>query len=90
MNMWGFSPNLFEQLDGLFKEFLTTHGRELKGECYIPLSVGELVRRKLASCTVLPTDSTWFGVTYREDKPVVQASIASLTASGAYPPALWS
>jgi hypothetical protein len=90
MNMWGFSPHLFEQLDGLFQEFLTAHGGELKGECYIPLSVGELVRRKLASCKVLPTDSTWFGVTYREDKPVVQASIAALTTGGAYPPALWS
>jgi len=90
MNMWGFSPHLFDQLGGLFEEFLTAHGAELKGECYIPLSVGELVRRKQASCKVLPTDSTWFGVTYREDKPVVQASIASLTNSGAYPPALWS
>ena len=90
MNMWGFSPHIFEQLSCLFEEFLTAHGRELKGECYIPLSVGELVRRKQASCKVLPTDSTWFGVTYREDKPVVQASIASLTSSGAYPPALWS
>jgi hypothetical protein len=90
MNMWGFSPHLFNQLGSLFEEFLTAHGRELKGECYIPLSVGELVKREQASCKVLPTDSTWFGVTYREDKPVVQASIASLTASGAYPPALWS
>lgn len=90
MNMWGFSPHLFDQLHVLFTEFLTTHGKELKGECYIPLSVGELVRRKQASCKVLPTDSTWFGVTYREDKPVVQASIAALTAHGAYPSSLWS
>lgn len=90
MNMWGFSPHIFHQLETLFKEFLAVNGRELKGECYIPLSVGDLVRRKLASCKVLPTDSTWFGVTYREDKPVVQASIAALTANGAYPGALWS
>jgi UTP-glucose-1-phosphate uridylyltransferase len=90
MNMWGFSPHLFDQLEVLFTEFLTQHGKELKGECYIPLSVGELVRRRQATCKVLPTDSTWFGVTYREDKPIVQASIAALTSSGAYPPALWS
>ncbi len=90
MNMWGFSPHLFDQIQVLFTEFLTAHGAELKGECYIPLSVGELVRRSEATCKVLPTDSTWFGVTYREDKPIVQASIAALTASGAYPPALWS
>jgi UTP-glucose-1-phosphate uridylyltransferase len=90
MNMWGFSPHIFDQLDGLFREFLTANGKELKGECYIPLSVGELVRRKQASCKVLPTDSTWFGVTYREDKPLVQASIASLTNRGAYPHSLWA
>jgi hypothetical protein len=90
MNMWGFSPHLFDQLQALFTEFLTVHGKELKGECYIPLSVGELVRRKQATCKVLPTDSTWFGVTYREDKPIVQASIAALTANGSYPPSLWS
>ena len=89
MNMWGFSPYLFSQLDHLFHEFLSAHGGELKSECYIPLSVGELVRRKEATCKVLPTSSTWFGVTYREDKPVVQSSIAALASAGQYPQKLW-
>ena len=89
MNMWGFSPHLFDQISGLFEEFLKTQGHELKSECYIPLSVGELVRRRAATCKVLPTTSTWFGVTYREDKPRVQASIAEMTAAGEYPNGLW-
>ncbi len=89
MNMWGFSPHLFIQLTGLFEEFLRDQGGQLKTECYIPLSVGELVRRHEATCKVLPTDSAWFGVTYREDKPRVQASIAAMTHSGEYPNGLW-
>lgn len=89
MNMWGFSPHLFAQIQGLFEEFLKTKGAELKSECYIPLSVGELVRRQQATCRVIPTTSSWFGVTYREDKPKVQASIAAMTAAGQYPDGLW-
>jgi choline kinase len=89
MNMWGFSPHLFGQINVLFEEFLTAQGSELKSECYIPLSVGELVRRTEATCKVIPTTSSWFGVTYREDKPKVQASIAAMTAAGEYPDGLW-
>ncbi len=89
MNMWGFSPHLFDQISGLFEEFLRAQGSEMKSECYIPLSVGELVRRSAATCKVLPTSSTWFGVTYREDKPRVQASIAAMTKAGDYPEGLW-
>jgi hypothetical protein len=89
MNMWGFSPRLFDQISGLFEEFLRAQGSEMKSECYIPLSVGELVRRNAASCKVLPTTSNWFGVTYREDKPRVQASIAEMTTAGEYPEGLW-
>lgn len=90
MNMWGFSPHIFTQLDTIFETFLKTQGTQLKSECYIPLSVGELVRDGKATCKVLPTVSSWFGVTYREDKPRVQASIATMTAAGDYPDGLWS
>ena len=90
MNMWGFSPYVFQQLGTLFEEFLQEHGKELKSECYIPLTVGQLIRRKLATCEVLRTDSTWFGVTYREDKPMVQESLAKLSEAGHYPKKLWA
>ena len=54
------------------------------------MDVGALIRDGRATCQVLRSDSAWFGVTYREDKPVVQASIARLVGEGAYPSALWT
>lgn len=90
MNMWGFTPRLFDHLDRVFREFLELWGREAKSECFIPLTVGQLVNEGTATCRVLRTDSSWFGVTYREDKEVVQASIANLIARGDYPSNLWA
>ena len=90
MNMWGFTPAIFAQLEADFRGFLAAKGSEMKSEAYIPMSVGALIRSGQATCQVLRSDSTWFGVTYREDKPIVQASIAQQVASGAYPASLWS
>ena len=89
MNMWGFTPRVFPQLEADFRAFLEAHGAELKGECYIPLSLGALVHSGQASCEVLPTTSTWFGATYAEDKAAVQASLRKLVAAGEYPASLW-
>ena len=90
MNMWGFTPSIFPQLETLFKKFLTEKGAELKSECYIPLSLGEIVKNGDGDCAVLRTSSSWFGVTYREDKPIVQASIQKLVNEGSYPSNLWA
>ena len=90
MNMWGFTPSIFPQLETLFKKFLTEKGQELKSECYIPLSLGEIVKSGEGDCAVLRTTSSWFGVTYREDKPIVQASIQKLVNDGSYPSNLWA
>lgn len=90
MNMWGFTPRLFDHLDRVFREFLEVSGGEAKSECFIPLTVGQLVNEGVATCRVLRTDSSWFGVTYREDKEVVQASIGGLIEHGDYPRSLWS
>lgn len=90
MNMWGFTPSIFPQLETLFKKFLTEKDQELKSECYIPLSLGEIVKNGDGDCAVLRTSSSWFGVTYREDKPVVQASIQKLVNEGSYPSNLWA
>ena len=89
MNMWGFTPRLFDHLDRIFREFLTTSATEAKSECFIPLTVGQLINEGAATCRVLRTDSSWFGVTYREDKEVVQRSIAELVQRGEYPSNLW-
>ena len=89
MNFWGFTPRIFPQLEAEFRGFLTAHGSELKSECYIPTTIGSLVNQGQATCEVLRTTSSWFGATYAEDKPVVQASLAALVKQGEYPASLW-
>ena len=90
MNFWGFTPALFPQLKVAFEKFLKTHGNELKSECYIPATVGELVTNGQAKCKVLRSPDSWFGVTYREDRPMVVESIRKLIAKGDYPEKLWA
>ena len=85
MNLWGFQPELFGELEDRFVKFLAARGTELKSEWYIPFVVDELIKEGKADCQVLPTDSSWFGVTYREDKPFVMAEIKKLVDAGEYP-----
>lgn len=89
MNMWGFLPDVFEKFTGEFEAFLRERGGEPKAEFYIPYAVSRLIDRGAARCRVLPTESDWFGVTYREDKPGVEASLRRLIAEGRYPERLW-
>ena len=90
MNMWGFTPELFPQLKNYFTAFLQKNGHELKSECYIPSAVNELLTARQARVKVLRTQDSWFGVTYREDRPRVVESIRRLIARGDYPETLWS
>ena len=85
MNCWGFTPKLFTELEDRFAKFLAARGTEMKSEWYIPFVVDELIKEGKADCKVLPTDSRWFGVTYREDKPYVVAEIKKLVDAGEYP-----
>jgi len=90
MNMWGFTPHIFDQLGERFESFMEKNATNPKSECFIPNTVGELVRAGQARVKVLHTNDSWFGVTYREDRPRVVESIRKLIASGAYPEKLWS
>jgi UTP-glucose-1-phosphate uridylyltransferase len=90
MNMWGFTPTLFEHLRGQFVEFLKKSGREEKSEFYIPAAVNELISAKRERVKVLPTPDSWFGVTYRKDRPRVIGSIQNLIVRGDYPKKLWA
>ena len=85
MNFWGFTPDYFADFEKHFAEFLESHGREMKSECYIPTVVDQWIRDGVADCSVLETSASWFGVTYPEDKPHVVASIAELIERGEYP-----
>jgi len=89
MNFWGLKPSVFKYLHEGFKEFLLQHGNELKSEYYIPLLINDNIIKGTIRTKVLQCDSPWFGVTYKEDKPMVQQRIKDLIASGAYPENLW-
>jgi len=90
MNMWGFTPQVFGQLQEHFKRFLELSGADLKKECYIPSTVNELLLAGQARVKVLRSNDSWFGVTYREDHAQVVESIQRLVHSGIYPERLWS
>lgn len=89
LNCWGFTPALFAGLDGLLRDFLVAQGGELKAEFYLPVAVSTLISRAQATVRMLPTDSSWFGITYRDDKPRVEAAIAALVRDGKYRAPLW-
>jgi NDP-sugar pyrophosphorylase family protein len=90
MNIWGFTPDVFGHLRSKFSEFLETRGQQPAAECYIPSTVNELIAAGQIRVKVLRTSDSWFGVTYREDRPRVVESIRQLTAGGVYPERLWS
>ncbi len=90
MNFWGFTPAVFKITEGLFKEFALENKDNPKAEFFIPLIGENLVKSNTATFKVVPTANQWFGVTYKEDKPFVQASIDQLIKDGAYPEKLWS
>jgi NDP-sugar pyrophosphorylase family protein len=85
MNCWGFTPEFLPQLDAGWRGFFAARGGEEKAEFYLPAAVNALVQAGAARVRVLPTADHWFGVTYREDKPRVQAALAELVARGVYP-----
>ena len=85
MNMWGFTPVLFDYLKDMFLEFLNENGKELKSEFLIPSVINDLIQSEREQVHVLRSNSSWFGVTYKEDKPYVMGEIEKLINAGAYP-----
>src|SRR5271154_6030841 len=90
MNFWGFTPAIFKQSEPMFKKFVEANENNPKAEFFIPLAADELIKSGTASFKVIPTASKWFGVTYKEDKPIVQKSISALVENGTYPANLWA
>lgn len=90
MNFWGFTPAVFGLSAEMFKDFALRNKDNPKAEFFIPLVADELIKSGKATFKVIPTQNKWFGVTYVEDKPVVQESIDQLIAAGEYPVDLWS
>lgn len=89
MNFWGFAPNLFDYLEEKFSAFLSANADKPKSEFYIPFVVDDLMKEGKVKTKVLPANATWFGVTYKEDRPATVAKIAELVKQGLYPVKLW-
>jgi dTDP-glucose pyrophosphorylase len=89
MNFWGFTPKCFEYGEQLFQTFLQENQSNLKVEFYIASVINEILKSDKASVQVLKSDAQWFGVTYQEDKVIVQNAILHLKEKGVYPAKLW-
>lgn len=87
MNLWGFPRGYLDELEAMLRDFFagSLQKAPLKAELYLPNTVNTLMKAGRATAKVLQTDARWFGVTYREDKPVVTESIAKMTEDGLYP-----
>lgn len=84
MNLFGFTPDYFVESEKLFVEWLREHGSEMKSEYYIPFAVNTFINSGYATMRVLNTTAQWFGVTYKEDRPMVVARLKALHEQGEY------
>lgn len=84
MNLWGFQPTIFEEIEKQFKEFLDNVSDTKKQEFYIPSVVDTMIKKYGEQVKVLPTDERWYGVTYKEDTESVRSAIARMVEDGIY------
>ncbi|GAB3490032.1 nucleotidyltransferase [Spirosoma knui] len=89
MNFWGFKPSVFPLVQHQFESYAIANIDSPKAEFYIPTVMTNLIQTDTGHCKVFRSRSAWFGVTYPEDKPTVQASLKQLHDEGAYPDKLW-
>ena len=91
MNCWGFSPDIFANLEEEFREFYRKNSHNpLKSEFYLPFAVQQQKDDGVCDVRVYPTQSLWYGVTYSEDKPRVKAAIQAMIDAGEYPADMWA
>ena len=91
MNFWGFMPSAIAKFNEIFTNELPggIANNPLKYEALLPNHVGILVKEGKCKVKVLTSNDSWFGVTYKEDKPTVVAKIQSLKDDGTYPDQLF-
>ena len=91
MNMWGFNRSYLDEALARFPAFLDAalQSNPLKAEFYLPTVVSQLLAEGKARVRVLSSKDKWYGVTYKEDKPVVVAALQALRDAGVYPKNLW-
>ncbi len=84
MNFWGFKPEIMQILDERFNMFLKENINEPKKEFFIPSVVDTMINELSYKFKVVETDEKWYGITYKEDLPVIQNAIAKMTENGLY------
>lgn len=91
MNMWGFTNSILKELKDRFPSFLDRGLEEnpVKCEYFLPAVVSGLLEEDKATVAVLASADKWYGMTYKEDKPVVAAAIQKMKDEGVYPKNLW-
>jgi len=85
VNMWGFTPIIFDYLKEMFKDFVKENISNLKSEFLIPSINNDLIQSNKENIFVLNSEASWFGVTYKEDKKYVMDKIRVLINKGIYP-----
>lgn len=90
MNFWGYSPEIFGEIENLLTGFLAARGTELKSEFYIPSVADALIKAGKMQLKMLTTNASWFGVTYREDREKTVNTLQELTDKGEYPNKLFA
>jgi len=91
MNMWGFHPSLLKEIDSRFAPWLEHNVplNPMKCEYFLPSVANAQIAEGIGTVKVLPTDETWYGVTYREDLAAVQEAVENMKIQGIYPRVLW-
>lgn len=91
MNMWGFTHSILKEIRDRFPAFLDKgiKSNPMKCEYFLPAVVSDLLGEGRATVAVLKSADKWYGVTYKEDKPVVVAAIQKMKEEGLYPEHLW-
>ena len=89
MNYWGFHPSIFKEIEYGLHNFIKENSKNPTAEYYIPNIVTDMIVSNKMSVRVIPTNDNWFGVTYKEDKPMAVAEINKYIKSGIYPKNLW-
>ncbi len=89
MNLFGFTPKIFDFFDGYFADFIHKYAESEKAECLLPEAAGLMIKKGLGRIKVYTTTERWFGMTYPEDREIVRKELAGKIKEKYYPEFLW-
>ena len=90
MNYWGFHPSIFKEIEKGLHNFMKENSNSPTAEYYIPNIVSDKIKAGEIAFAVIPTNDSWFGVTYKEDKQMAIKTLNKHIENGVYPKNLWS